>query len=273
MAVEQPRNDDRTAEAAAELVLLQLRLGHAVPVVEPGVRVQLVAAVVLVAAARERVRARARDELDLDRAVAGRVGALAGARHRDFFDRVEARADDGEEAVAAAHALVRVVLDVHAVERDVDRRARQAVDRRVAVAVRRRDARQQVDEVHRAARRQRELRDLVRVHGRRHARARGIDDFRCRRHGHLLGEAADFHDGLHAGAGAGREDDVTDDDGLETLQRHRHRVGADRQRGDREIAFAVRDAAGRNAGADVLRDNVGARNDRAGQVHDRPGQG
>src|SRR4030095_12062049 len=110
-----------------------------------------VAAVVLVAAARETVRARAGHELHLHRSLPGGVSALAGARERHFFDGVEARADNGEEAVASLRSLERVVLDVDPVERDVDRRPGQSVDGRLAVAVRRGDPRQERDENHRAA--------------------------------------------------------------------------------------------------------------------------
>ena len=101
-------------------------LAQAVAVVEPGVGVELVVTQVVVAAAGEVVRARARDEADLHGARAGRFRSLRGRAHRHFLDRVEPRADAREEAVGR---LQLVVLHAHAVDRDVDRALRQAVDR------------------------------------------------------------------------------------------------------------------------------------------------
>ena len=190
---------DRAADAEAFLVLAQRRLVDAVADVEPGVRVQLVVAVVVVAAPVKRVRPHPGDELHLHRALA-RVGrALRRRRHRHLLHRVEPRADDGEESVGRAQ---RVVLDVHAVERNVDGAAGQAVDGRLAVAVRRRHAGQHVDEVHRAATRDRQLRDLIGVDGGRNRRRLRLHDLRRRDHGDLFGDAADVEHGAHAGAGA-----------------------------------------------------------------------
>ena len=55
---------------------------------------------------------------DLRRAATERLGAARGGHDRDFLDRIDARPDDGEESVGA---LQRVVLNVHTVERHVDR--------------------------------------------------------------------------------------------------------------------------------------------------------
>ena len=123
-------------------------------------------------------------------------------------------------------------------------RGRPLIDR-LAVAVGRRHARQQVHEVHRAAAGQRQLGDLVGVDRLRHA-----DD--------CVWTISDADEtvtcsvtpptsiaALTFGAGRRREDDVLDDDGLETLERDGHRVGPDRQAGHREEPFDVRDGARR----------------------------
>ena len=125
-----------------------------------------------------------------------------------------------------------LVLHVDAVERDVDRRRRQAVDRRSAgVAARRLDARQADDVVERRVRDDRQLLDLLDRDGRLHRRALRLHD---------LGRAGD-DDRLFAGrrsssvtltdAGvAGHNLDVRRDGRLEPWQRDRHRVGARRRR-------------------------------------------
>ena len=184
-------------------------------------------------AAVELVRARLGDERDLRRAAAGAFRALRRGRERDLLDRVETRPDDGEEAVGR---LQRVVLDVDAVERHVDRALRQAVDDRVARPARRRDARQEDDEVRRVAARERQVRDLPRVERRRHRRRLGLDELGVRLHRDLFGQAADLERRADTRRHAGIDDDVVQDDRLEALQRHRHGVGAGDQRRHREHA-------------------------------------
>ena len=129
-AVPHARDHDRPADTAARLMqdVFGLRRG-AVAVVEPGVGVEVVVLQVVVAAAREAVAARARDEADLHRALTGAGRVLRRRADGDFFHRVEPRADAREEAVAGLQV---VVLRADAVDRDVDRALRQAVDRRVA---------------------------------------------------------------------------------------------------------------------------------------------
>ena len=105
--------------------------GRVVAVVEPRVRIELVVLEIVVGAARELVAARARHELDLDRALPGACGILRGRVDGDLFDGVQARADAREEAVSGLQVIV---LRAHAVDRDVDRALRQAVDRRVTAA-------------------------------------------------------------------------------------------------------------------------------------------
>src|SRR5204862_7032044 len=93
--------------------------------VEPGIGVHPVAAQVVIDAAMQFVGSRAGDELDLHAALARHVGRLRGGGDRDLFDGVEAGADAGEHAVPG---LGVIVLDVHAVEGDVDGAGGEAVD-------------------------------------------------------------------------------------------------------------------------------------------------
>ena len=65
------------------------------------------------------------DESDLHGALAGRIRGVAGGGDRDFFHRIEQRAQAREVAVGRLQV---VVLHAHAVERDVDGAARQAAD-------------------------------------------------------------------------------------------------------------------------------------------------
>ena len=123
---------------------------------------------------RYAVRARAGDEADLDRALAGALGALRRRRQRHLFDRVELRPDHRVEAVAG---LVLVVVHVHAVERDVDRLLRQSGDRRLAHGAGRVDARQQVDGIERVARRQRDRLELLGHERRAHRAGLRLDQF------------------------------------------------------------------------------------------------
>src|SRR4029078_1088241 len=51
--------------------------------------------------------------------------------------------------------------------------------------------------------------------------------------------APSSHRRVDGGLAGRRQHDVLDDDGLEALQGHGHRVGADRQAGDREQPLAV----------------------------------
>ena len=125
---------DRAADVEAGLVLQQLGLRQPVTLVEIRVRVQRVAAVLVERRPEELVGPRPRRIPNLRRAAAERFGAAGGRDDGDLLDRVDARPDDGKEAVGA---LQRVVLDVHAVERHVDRALRHAVDARIARRVRR----------------------------------------------------------------------------------------------------------------------------------------
>ena len=112
---------------------------EAVHLVEAVVGVERRVAEVVVDAAVELVRARPGDERDLHRAGAGAVGAGRRRRDRDFFDRIEARRDHREEAVAR----LQVVAVADAVDRDVDGVLRQADDRRPARPAGRLDAGQE----------------------------------------------------------------------------------------------------------------------------------
>ena len=98
------------------------------------------------------------------------------ATDRDFLYGVEARADAREKAITRFQV---VVLRAHAVDRDVDRALRQAVDRgiaRPARAARCADPRQQRDKLESPAAACRNLQDLIGVDRRCHRRRRRLDN-------------------------------------------------------------------------------------------------
>ena len=106
----------------------------AVALVEPVVRVQALVAEVLIRAAGEAVGARPRHEVDGRAAMAADFGAAGRGRHGDRLDGVLARPHRREEPVVI---LVERVVVADAVERDVQERFGQPVDRRSAHAARR----------------------------------------------------------------------------------------------------------------------------------------
>src|SRR5262249_7811025 len=154
------------------LVVAQLRLrrlagrriGRQIAIVEPRVRVQRIVPQVFVGGAVPPVRPRFGDELDLDAALPRRVRGVAGGGHRPLFARVERRR---QPRVIAVGSFQVVVLDTHAVERDVDRALRQAVDRRVARRARGVEAGQRRQRVERVAAGERQAGDLRRREVRR----------------------------------------------------------------------------------------------------------
>ncbi len=178
--VEHIGNVDRPAEAAARLVQDDAVLVEVVLFVDPGVRVERRMTHVVVERAAVRIGARAGDEADLDRPLAGALGALRRRGQRHLFDRVELWPDHRVEAVPGP---VLVVVHVHAVERDVDRLLRQAGDARVAHGAGGVDAGEQVHRIQRVARRQRDGLELLGHQRRAHGAALRLDQ---------LGSAADF---------------------------------------------------------------------------------
>ena len=105
------------------------RCSAAVAFVEPVIRVQLGIAVVLVGAAREPVRARRVTKLIETAPWPPTSAPPAAVVTRHGFDRILPRPDGREEPV---RRLVEVVVVADAVQRDVQERLRQSVDRGVA---------------------------------------------------------------------------------------------------------------------------------------------
>ena len=271
VAVEEAGNHDRAAQVEARLVLPQralrrlagLRIGRQVAVVEEGVRVEGVVPQREECVALELVGARLGDEADVDRALAAAVGAVGGGGDGDFLDRVEARLHAREEPV---RRLQVVVLDRDAVQRDVDRALRQAVDRRVARRARGVDPRQVDDEVEAVAAGERQALNLFRGDRGRDRGRLGRDDFRAAGHDDLLLDAADFHRHLDARGDAGVDDDVVDGHRLEARERHADGVLAGVQRGHGELPFRVGHRLGGRGGPHVLDDDVGAGNQCARRI-------
>ncbi len=263
-AGEQPRDRHRTADAEAGLELREHRLGQrragrvdVAVQVEPRVRVHPVAAQIVVAAAGELVGPGARDELHLHGPLAGHVRALRGRGDRDLLDGVQARAHTRKHPV---RRLQVVVLDVHAVERDVDRALRKAVHRGAADgAVRRADPRHVGHEVEGGAAGHRQVGDLP--------GAQRLGD-RGRLRLHDLARRAD-RDGLldparlehrpHGRRLADRDDDVLQDGGLESLERHVERIGARRHRRNGKGATRRGHSRERRPGLGIRRRDIGAR--------------
>ena len=103
-------------------------IGRQVAIVEPVVRIQSGSAVIPVTTAVILVGTTLGNELDLKRTFAGTFGAGVGSRNSYFTDSVCAWTDVCEETVVG---LEQVVLNVYAVERDVERALRQTVYRRL----------------------------------------------------------------------------------------------------------------------------------------------
>src|SRR5262245_47103742 len=81
---------------------------------------------VLVDASMKLVRALTRHEFDLGRSHRTARCLWRGRRDGDFLDRIEAGRNPRKETI---RGLVVIILDVDAVERDIDRALRQSVDR------------------------------------------------------------------------------------------------------------------------------------------------
>lgn len=266
-AVEQARDADGAADPRSRLVQDVFSLRDVVAVVEPGVRVELVVAQVVVGASPVLVGAGAGGELYLDGPLTGRRGALRRRADGDLLYRVEARADTGEEPVARLQV---VVLGAHAVNRDVDGALRQTVDRGVAGGARRVHPRQGGDEVERAAAACRQLRNLVDVEGGRHRRRLRLDDRGAPFDDDGLLEAADIQ--LHGDAGGhtGIHPDVVENGGLEAHEGDGYGVAARVEGRDAEGSRVGRDGRVLRRRRVVLDDHGRTGNDGARRVRYGP---
>ena len=151
----------------------ELVLRNAANLVHPAVRLELVAAVLVEHLPAERVGSALGDELDLHRAFGAGLGAEPRRRDGDFLDRAEPDGREHEHARAAAPEARGVVVD--AVERDVDRAARQPVEVTVAASRALRRARHHQREIEDVAAAQRQLRNLLVRHGVRDRGRLGLD--------------------------------------------------------------------------------------------------
>src|SRR5262249_46480627 len=125
-----------------------LRISRQVTIVEPVVGIEPWVAVVLVDAAVKIVRSLASDELDRYCAQCSSLSLRRGRGNGDFLHGVEAWGDTREEAVCR---FIEVILNVDAIQRDINRAGRQAVDSGVAILSWRVDTSHQDDEVERIA--------------------------------------------------------------------------------------------------------------------------
>src|SRR5215470_5727744 len=128
-----------------------------VAVIEPVIGVQRRVAMIFVKAAVELVIALAGDILDLDRALSGALRPRRGRRDSDFLNRVQARIDAAVEAVVG---LVEIILDVDAVNGDVQGGLGEAIYGGITRRGRRVHPGQHGDEVTRIAGDEREVGDL-----------------------------------------------------------------------------------------------------------------
>ena len=225
---------------------------------------------ILVCGASPRVSAALGHEPNLDGALPGGVGGIAGGGHRHLFDRVEQRAQTRKVAVGRFQV---VVLDAHAVERDVDRASGQAADRRAARGAGGVEAGQRGQRVERVAAGQGEAGDRGAAQVRRDRRRL------CLHHQRAVAddvdaflERADRQRHLHARRHGRIQDHRVQDRGLESHQRDGDRIRAARQPVHREAAIATGNGVGLGAGAVVLDLDVGAGDDGAGAVDDRTRQ-
>ena len=204
---------DGTADQSAELVEHQVvaRRG-AVQVVEIGVGVERLVAVLFEQAAVPGVGAGAGDHLDLHGAFGVAIGAGGGGGDGHLLDGIGAREDGVEEAVAA---LVGVVLNVDAVERDVQGALRQTVDRRAARHAGSGAARLGDDQLGEVAAGEGQFVKLAADQGGGDGGALGLQDIGAAGDLDGFGERADFEPGVGGGRNAGIDLHVLDGDGLE----------------------------------------------------------
>ncbi len=244
---------DRPALPKTPLVDAHVVLRLAVDFVEVVIRVEALVAEVLVGAAGEPVGAGARHEVDGRAAVAPDFGAADRRGHGHRFDRVLARPHRRKEPIGI---LVEGVVVAHAVERDIQERFRQAVDRRPAHAAGRVDAHHEGDGVQGIAGRGRNHGDLLDVHRCRDRRCQRVDQLgagAADRDGFL--QRADTQRRVDGGRHAHLHPDAVGGGGLEAGQRHGDGVDARRQRRNRIGAAVVGDRFGSRAGVGAGRDD------------------
>src|SRR5512145_1107828 len=147
--------DDWPAERPALIVADEDWPPDAARVVEPVVGVERRIFMLPKHLAVPGIRARSGDELNLNRALPGAIGAEVRSGDGHFLDALQAGLNEGKEAGTAALETLSVVGN--AVERDVERRAGQAVDGAVARGHALLGARREQHKRQRAAARQRQV--------------------------------------------------------------------------------------------------------------------
>src|SRR6185437_307868 len=228
--------EDGAADAAAELVEVQLVAGQAVDAVEVVVGFEGAVAVLLVEIAVPLVGALAGDELDLHRAFAEAVGAAGGGGDGDLFDGIAAGHDGVEDAVGAFEV---VVLDVDAIEGDVDGGLGQAVDQGLADGVAGLGAGLGGDELGGVAAGEGQIVDLLAFDGGADGGGVGLDDLGAAGDLDGLVGLADGQAHVDGGGDGGINRDVGDGLGLEAGVGGGDGVGAGGDAGDGPEALGV----------------------------------
>ncbi len=266
--------DDLPAGRAAELMLIEGRLGHR----EAIAGLERVVAIEPPAGAAPLVRAAAGDHADDGAGVAAVLGVEGVREDAELVDGVGRRAqhEAGVEAVVVGRAIEQEVvrLVAHAVDveaaGDVAEAARGGVAGLSAERGRRREhtghqraelgevapVERQFDQV--AGRDQQPERSLGRLDQRRLV---AVD-------GRAFGDDAKLQRHLETRVRAGPDDDMGPGRGLEPRQLHPERVVAGTNTGEGEGAGAVRDGLAHGAGRVVRQLDVGARNVQRRRVDD-----
>src|SRR5262249_8757726 len=151
-----------------------------------------------------------------------------GGGERDLLQLVQGGGDEGEEAGAAALETLGVVVD--AVERDVERPARQAVDCAVTRGHALLRARRQQHKGQRAAARQRQGLQIFLIHRIGDGGGGRLQDLPFALHFDGLGDGADFHNHSLIGRARRVDDDAFVNGRLEPLLTDGQGVTARRQR-------------------------------------------
>ena len=265
--------DHRSAEDAAELVLLEDRLAVGRLEISYGIQVRVAQelpcrAVKLIGAALQR-------HVDDGAAGAPVFGAEVVGLHLEFGNRVGTQLD-GLIGIALVAGVVGVVVDaVHlkviegaALPVDVERAFAEVAVVRIHAQKRLADARSQQRQVGIVAAVQRQI-DHGRVVDDLAAIARIGFQHRDRvLHGDGLRHVADFQRQVHALTGADRDGEVGTEARLESGCFRLEAVGPDLHGDEIEVAGIVGQGAGKNAGLDVFQRDLAADDDRAGAVLD-----
>jgi hypothetical protein len=254
------------ADVSAVLMLPQPRLRKAACLVDDPLRVQLFVLDRVEDLTVEPVGAALGRELHLHGAFGARFGRQARRGYGDLLDGAKTNRREGEEARAAAAEALRVV--VHAVERDVDGAARQAVVLAVACARARGRAGHEQREVQDVAPGERQLRDVLVAHRVGNGRRRRFDDRRPPFHLDLLGEAGDLelHDEIVRAGGL--HDDFLDDDRLKPGERGGELIASGLEIGEHESSVGPAFRFGGEAGAEIDQDEIRPGHDRSRRVLD-----